>query len=240
MVAVSLSLHVIFAAVMLLAPGRWFGRQADAPRVVMTISLGGNAGADSGGMTTMGARPVQAVSEDAKREAVRPPAAKTPEMTIPREGAKTTKATPTPAVKQAPDEARGRTPTRGAETTAGSAIAETGVKRGQGFGLSSGGQGFGGTLDVADFCCPEYIQTMLQRIRSVWQQNQGVVAQTTIKFTIQRDGQITDSLVETRSGNDALDLAARRAVLMTKQLPPLPDQFPNPTLTVHLIFRYER
>src|SRR5437773_3176698 len=135
MVAVSLSLHVIVATVMLLAPGRWFGRQAEAPRVVMTISLGGNAAPDSGGMTTMGARPVQAVSEDAKREAVRPPAAKTPEMTIPREGAKTTKATPTPAVKQAPDEARGRTPTRGAETTAGSAIAETVVKRGQGIGL---------------------------------------------------------------------------------------------------------
>jgi TonB family protein len=205
----------------------------------MTISLGGNAGADSGGMTTMGARPVQAVSEDAKREAARPPAAKTPEMTIPRENARTTKATRTPAVKQAPDEARGRTPTRGAETSAGSAIAETGVKRGMGFGLSSGGQGFGGTLDVADFCCPEYIQTMLQRIRGAWKQEHGVTVNTTVKFTIQRDGTITDSVVENRSGRDDLDLAARRAVVMTKQLPPLPDQFPNPTLTVHLIFRYE-
>ena len=57
MVAVSLSLHVIVATVMLLAPGRWFGRQAEAPRVVMTISLGGNAAPDSGGMTTMGGRP---------------------------------------------------------------------------------------------------------------------------------------------------------------------------------------
>ena len=33
-------------------------------------------------------------------------------------------------------------------------------------------------------------------------------------------------------------LAALRAVVVTKTLPPLPDQFPNPTLTVHLNFEY--
>jgi TonB family protein len=80
---------------------------------------------------------------------------------------------------------------------------------------------------------------MLQRIRSVWAQNQGVDAETTVKFTIQRDGKITDTIVEKGSGNTALDLAARRAAAVT-QLPPLPDAFPNPTLTVHLIFQYRR
>jgi len=240
MVAISMAAHVLGAAALILAPTRWLSRDAEAPRTVMTISLGGAAGPDSGGMTTMGARPVQVPTEEAKREAVRPPAAKTPEMTLPREGTKTTKATPTPAVKQAPDEARGRTPTRGAETRAGSAIAETGVKRGLGFGLSSGGQGFGGTLDVSDFCCPEYIQTMLQRIRTVWQQNQGATGLSIIKFTIQRDGSISDVTLDRRSGNPALDLAAQRAVMMTKQLPPLPDAFPNPTLGVRLNFEYQR
>jgi TonB family protein len=240
MVAASVALHVVSAALLLLSPRGWLGRAATEPRSVMTISLGGSASPDSGGMTTMGARPVQVQTEEAKREAVRPPAAKTPEMTLPREGAKPTRATPAPAVKQAPDEARGRTPTRGAQTSAGSAIAETGVRRGQGFGLSSGGQqGFGGTLDVADFCCPEYLQTMLQRIHTVWQRNQGALGVSIIKFTIERDGRIPEAIVETSSGNTALDLAARRAVLMTKQLPPLPDAFPNPSLTVHLHFRYE-
>jgi len=53
---------------------------------------------------------------------------------------KTAKAskTPAPVVKQAPDDARGRTPTRGAQPAFGSAVAYTGA-RGQGFGLSTGG-----------------------------------------------------------------------------------------------------
>ena len=35
-----------------------------------------------------------------------------------------------------------------------------------------------------------------------------------------------------------LDLAAWRAVIATGSLTPLPMQFPNPTLTVHLSFQY--
>ena len=128
-------------------------------------------------MTALGGRPVQAVTppeEAAKREAVRPPAAKTPEMTVPLPNAKTVKPTPAPTVKQAPDEARGRTPTKGKEPAFGSAIADTGV-RGQGFGLSTGGgAGSGSTLEITgDFCCPDYLATMITRIRAAWNQNQG-------------------------------------------------------------------
>jgi TonB family protein len=242
MVAVSIAAHIAFGAALLLVPARLFGRDSGAPKVVMTISLGGNTGPDSGGMTQIGGRAVQVQTppEDAaRREPVRPPAAKAPEMVLPRRDVKVNKATtPAPKVTQAPDDARGRTPSRGAQTAKGSTSAET-LIRGQGFGLSTGGQGFGGTLDVANFCCPEYLQTMVQRIRSVWAQNQGVDGLSTIKFTIQRDGKITDTSVERSSGNTAADLAARRAVAVT-QLPPLPDAFTNPTLTVNLHFVYQR
>ncbi len=55
----------------------------------------------------------------------------------------------------------------------GSTVSDTGV-RGQGFGLSTGGgPGTGSTLDVQDFCCPDYIALMVERIRSAWQRNQG-------------------------------------------------------------------
>src|SRR4030081_947970 len=126
-------------------------------------------------MTQLGGRPVQAVTppeEALKREASRAPAAKTPEMTVPLPNAKTVKATPAVAVKQAPDEARGRTPTKGKEPAFGSAIADTGV-RGQGFGLSTGGgAGSGSSLDiVGDFCCPEYLSTMVMRVLSAWKQH---------------------------------------------------------------------
>jgi TonB family protein len=92
---------------------------------------------------------------------------------------------------------------------------------------------------VADFCCPDYIVLMVTRIRSVWNQNQGATGITVVKFTIQRNGQITGAEVERTSGSSSLDLAALRAVVVTKTLPPLPDQFPNPTLGVRLNFDYQ-
>jgi len=196
-------------------------------------------------MTKMGGQPVQVQrppEEAPKREAVRPPAAKVPEMVLPTKApTKPSKASPAPDVKQAPDQSRGRTPTRGAQVTPGTTIADTGI-RGQGFGLSTGGgPGSGSTLDVADFCCPEYIVTMLARIKSAWQANQGATGQVMVKFTIERDGRISNYDVETRSGSSVLDMAALRAVVLTKTtLPPLPAQFPNPTLTVHLNFRYDQ
>jgi len=242
MVAVSLLVHGVLGAAIVLSPGPWLARTIDTPRRVMTISIGGGGeGERTGGMTSMGGRPVQVQvppEEIPKREAVRPPAAKTPEMTLPNPKAKATKATPGPKVTQAPDESRGRTPTKGARTESGSAIAQTGA-RGQGFGLSSGGgPGSGSSLDVADFCCPDYIVLMVTRIRSVWNMNQGATGIAVVKFTIQRNGQITGAEVERTSGSSSLDLAALRAVVMTKTLPPLPDQFPNPTLGVRLNFDY--
>jgi TonB family protein len=161
-------------------------------------------------------------------------------MTVPLPNAKPVKAPPATTVKQAPDEARGRTPTRGKEPAFGSAIADTGV-RGQGFGLSTGGgSGSGSSLEITgDFCCPEYLATMITRIRSAWNQNQGAKGTSLIRFTIQRDGRITDPTIFQPSGTTTLDTAALRAVLATRTLPPLPDAYPNPTLTMRLSFLYQ-
>ena len=100
-------------------------------------------------------------------------------MTVPLPNAK-----PRQAGGQRPQR-RSRRPTKraagrrraGAQPALGSAIAETGV-RGQGFGLSTGGGvGLGSSLDIAgDFCCPDYLATMIVRIRSAWNQNQGAEA----------------------------------------------------------------
>lgn len=240
MATISLFAHIVAASLILFAPARLFTHVAEAPRTVMTISLGGTPGPRSGGLTTMGGRPVQeATPPDAPkpREAVRPPAAKVPEMTLPRPNEKPAK---TAQVRPAPKEATGRTPTRGAQVTPGTAVAETGV-RGQGFGLSTGGGGTGGVqLDVSNFCCPDYIVGMTDRIRSNWNQNQGVTGNVVIRFTIQRSGTLTDIEVAKPTGYPALDLSAQRAVYVTKQLPPLPAQFPNQTLTVNLTFEYKR
>jgi len=242
MLSVSLIAHVAVATAIVLAPRGILGPAAETRREVMTISLsGGGEGPRNGGFTTGSERPVQEVrppEEAPKREALRPPAAKTPEMTLPVKNAKAAKSSST-VVKEAPDEARGRTPSKGEKITQGNAIAYTGA-RGQGFGLSTGGgPGSGSSLDVADFCCPDYIVTMIERIRSAWVMPPGARGHVLIKFTIQRDGRLTDYQVERSSGSYLPDGAALRAVAQTKTLPPLPSQYPNPTLGVHLDFDYQ-
>jgi TonB family protein len=244
MLTISLLVHAGAFAMLLLAPSRWLPSSASEPKTVMTISLGGgNGGPMNGGFNAIGGKAVQEIRPpDAKLpEPVRPPAAKTPEMTVPLPAKTPAKvAPPRPVVKQAPDEARGRTPTRGAETREGSAIAETGA-RGQGFGLSTGGgSGSGSYLDVGNFCCPDYIAIMVQRIQANWNSQSEVPGEVFIKFTIQRDGTITEPQVERASPYQVLNINALRAVVGTKQLPPLPAQFSNATLGVHLQFEYKR
>jgi protein TonB len=238
MIAFSVAAHVLVVAVLMFAPKPDFSD--DAPRTVMTISLGGAPGPRSGGMTPMGGRAVQAPQplEARRSRAETAPAPKAPEMALPRPDAKPRPAPARPT--QAPQESSSRTASTGPEPREGSARAETGA-RGQGFGLTTGGGGGAGAyLDVANFCCPEYVATVVQRIQQSWNHNQGVTGQVLVKFTIQRDGTLTDVQVEKPSGFMALDMNAHRAVLSTARVPPLPAQFSNPTLTVHLRFDYSR
>lgn len=103
------------------------------------------------------------------------------------------------------------------------------------------GSGVGGPqLDVANFCCPEYIEAMTERIRSNWDEQQGAAGQALMKFTVRRDGMLTNVEIAKTSGNPRLDLESRRAVLATRQVPALPDEFRRSDLTVHLNFEYKQ
>jgi len=46
--------------------------------------------------------------------------------------------------------------------------------------------------------------------------------------------------MERSSGYAALDLTSQRALLMLRRLPPLPPEFTEDHLTVHLRFQYQR
>jgi TonB family protein len=241
MLTASLVGHLVLIALVFLSPSSWFGsRTADEPKNLMTISLAGNPGPRAGGMTTSGGRPIQeAVPIDTKKviEPIRPPAAREPEMIEPKKDA------PKKAEAKVRDEAkdpRSRTPTKGEEMRKGSAPSAESTARGQGFGLSSGGGGTGSYLDTANFCCPDYIVTMLELIRRNWDYKQQASGANTVKFTIQRDGTLTAVQLEKPSGYPALDLLSNRALLLTRRIQPLPDAFTEPSLTVHLVFEYQR
>jgi len=224
--------------VVLLAALLWPASSADrGQEPVMTISLGGAPGPRAGGMTQMGARAVQAPPpEDAPRRAPTPPAAVPPPMALPNPAARSR-----PAPRQAPPDASARVENAGPEPTTGNARADTGVLRGQGFGLSSGGGGGGPVqTDLADFCCPEYLGQLVTFIHRTWDNNHGVTGSTIIRFTILRDGTIQGPRVERPSGFIALDNAALRAVQLAGRLPPLPDAFEYSTLPVHMTFDYQQ
>jgi len=235
MVVLSVTAHVVLTAVLLTAPS--FTPRAQESEEVMTISLGGAPGPNIGGMTPMGGRPVQAptVESTPPPRVQPPPAEKPPEMVVPTKPAPK----PPPKVREAPKDARSKTPSQGPEPRPGSTVVDTGAP-GTGTGLTMGGGGAGAYLDVANFCCPEYLSTMVQLIQRNWSSRQEVAGQTVMKFVIERDGRISQLEVEQSSGYFALDQTAQRALLLTRQLPPLPPQYTENQLTVHLVFRYQR
>ena len=227
--------HVLITALVWIIPSE---RATPPPREVMSVSLGGSPGPRAGGLTQMGGRSVQAVAPP--RPLPRPP---TPAAALPRPSAAAARpraqaATVPPSARAVP-EARGSTPSTGEQIVSGNTRTDTRV-RGQGFGLSSAGGSAGGPvqLDVSNFCCPDYLEQMIGRIQSNWQQNLGVVGTTVMKFTVMRDGTVQAVQVERASGVILLDSAADRAVRLTAKLAPLPAQFPNSSLTVHMRFEY--
>jgi TonB family protein len=242
MVVLSLAVHVALLVAVTIAP-RFLPQTAEVDQShVMTISL---AGGDTG---IQGRNPIsnkavqQAVPETVKPKNDAPTALSKPEMVEPVKAAKPEpKAVAKPEPKKVEPQLHGRTPTQGAEVKAGSARVQTGQSAAIPFGgLATGGGPVGGaTTDFADFCCPEYLQTMQRQIYNNWQEKQGQAGISKMKFTIQRDGSITDVAVE-QSAGPYLDLASRRALEQTRQLPPLPAAFTPPRLTVHLSFEYKR
>ncbi|MBM3818896.1 MAG: TonB C-terminal domain-containing protein [Acidimicrobiia bacterium] len=220
MLAWSVALHGVVVGLFLFGPLDW-NVEADAPRSVMMVSLGGAQGPRQG-MTPMAGRAVPPPVE--KPAAVAPPPPEPPKQTIAEE-------TRPPRRRVAPPTEE--PPTPGATRT------ETG-SRGQGFGLSTGGGGGAGVqLEVTDFCCPEYLQQMVALIQQNWMSQQGVAGTTVMRFTIARSGSIQGVQVFQPSGFVALDLAAQQALLRTR-LPELPVQYPNPTLTMRVAFEYQR
>jgi TonB family protein len=114
-------------------------------------------------------------------------------------------------------------------------------------GLPSGSPGAIGTslsfgTDVAafdsDFPFSYYVQQLLALIGANWFRPDvpdGTVC--TVSFRIQRSGQVAGVSVETTSGISYYDRAAVRAVYAATPLPPLPTDYPNDQLGVHLRFR---
>ena len=162
----------------------------------MTISLGGGSdGPANGGMTSIGGRP--GPGADAARRAaeapkpVRPPAAKTPEMTVPMPNAQAaSRRRRRRRCKQAPDEARGRTPTQRRRDARQAARSPRPARAARASGCRpAAAPAPASTLDVADFCCPDYlVHDDRAHPHATGISSADVAGDVVVKFTIQRDG----------------------------------------------------
>jgi TonB family protein len=237
MITVSLVAHAVCLAALLLVPSNWLTSTVEPTERPMMISLGGVPGPDTKGMTSISNRPVQAEAPPDTRAVPTPPAAKTPAMVAPTPEVKPKAVKP---VEKPVDKSATRKPSTGAEVRSGAARVETGGVDVPFGGLAMGGGGTGGVRIEGNFCCPDYIETMKTMIYKNWDQRLGAIGRVEIKFTIRRDGMLTNVGVEKSSNNPLLDLESRKAVLVTERIPPLPDRYTPPTLTVYLTFEYKR
>ena len=89
-----------------------------------------------------------------------------------------------------------------------------------------------------------YAQSMVSRIRVNWYENMpqlirtGMKGVVTIRFTINRDGSITDVTILNSSAVPPYDFAAKKAIELSSPLNPLPKDFPNPYERVTCMFFY--
>jgi TonB family protein len=96
------------------------------------------------------------------------------------------------------------------------------------------------TLNVSDFPFAWYLQTVQRKVTENWSPpGRGASTRAVIVFEIGRDGQVRrPPAVETSSGNAVYDQAAMRAVGNASPFPPLPSEFKEPLLRIHLGFDF--
>ncbi len=238
----SFAVHVGVLLLLVIVPRDWLVHERPAPRVI-TISLGASAGPRSTGATPIGGRPVEKATPEPKRpEPIKPAAPKSDAMTVPKTATPPKPAKPVeekPKVTPQPPARVTRPPTTGKEVTTGTSLAETGTK-GQGTGLTvGGGSGAEATADVAaDFCCRDYLQQVLDEIGSHWRSDLGERGTTVIRFTILPSGAYADITLEQSSGRPLLDRQAEFALQQARSIP-LPPEYTEQKLTIHLRFPYE-
>lgn len=84
-----------------------------------------------------------------------------------------------------------------------------------------------------------YLNILLSKISKNWHnpfRGKDVILRSIVYFEVDKNGHIYSVRLEEDSGNALYNETAMRAVVITKRLPPLPDEFADDYLKVHLEF----
>jgi TonB family protein len=121
-----------------------------------------------------------------------------------------------------------------AETVAAPTPPSPPLGRPSGSALGSGAV----TLNVSDFPFAWYTRIVAGKVTAAWSARALEGRQPVAVFEIGRDGQIIKMSIEKSSGNPYYDQAALRAITSANPFPPLPQDFKEPFLRVHMGFNF--
>ena len=223
--AVSILAHAGFLALLL-----FIGKPRKAPvfvpmslpvRVVSPASLGRLQAASA---------PVAAPAEPAPK--AKPVIEKSSEKVLP-----SAKAMPEPKKPAKPEKPKAAP---GAVKSVGPALELPSAAGAANSSTSGAGVSFGASVTSfdADFPFAYYVEQLLSLIGANWFKPESAEGTNcVVSFRVMRSGQVTDVKVDSSSGVSYYDRAAERAVFAANPLPPLPPDYRNESLGVHLKFQ---
>jgi protein TonB len=90
-----------------------------------------------------------------------------------------------------------------------------------------------------------YADLLRNRVAQYWQTTTidprlRTAPQVSVTFTLHRDGSVTGIRVTQKSGINALDISAQRAIMDAVPFPPLPPQFPKNEAEIEFVFELKR
>ena len=96
------------------------------------------------------------------------------------------------------------------------------------------------TVTTSDFAFAWYIGAVQRKINERWDAWAQPGRQPVAVFVIGRDGRISGLAIEKTSGNPYYDQKALRAINDAVPFPPLPAEYRDPVLTIHLEFNFSQ
>ena len=109
-------------------------------------------------------------------------------------------------------------------------------------GAGSSGLPFGqdgGGISVSNFPYNWYLSILRDRLMSRWNEESSLNKKQvcSVMFVIERDGSLGDLSIERSSGDGYFDHVALRTVEYAQPFPPLPDEFKENDLRLHVDFK---
>jgi TonB family protein len=256
-VYVSLAAHAVVLVLIVVSPHFPKPSKKQFIQYIPLNMVGPGGGGGGGAQTRLGNTPV--AKRESLKELTTAQKAKVEPKSVMRHPAEKPKSEPKGKTEKKAAITKPEPPPAGAKPQAGSPTGSpqgtaaqgfgtglrigTGDGTGGGGGFGPGGPGFGGGL--GNFPYTYYLNIITEKVSANWFTalvDPGVSGQfqTVVYFRIQRDGQIAELKVEQPSGVTALDLSAMRAIRASAPFPPLPRDYEDNYLVIHLMFEHSK